>query len=88
MVSIALPVSLTALVGNLMGAATSVLIPKLLVTYGLSTTEALESFGVLMGMTLPLLTIPNVFINALSLALLPRLTEQRELGQMPAFRRT
>ena len=88
MIGIALPVSLTAVAGNLMGMATSVLIPKLLVVSGLSAVEALEAFGVLMGMTLPLLTIPNVFINALSLALLPRLSEQHELGQMSAFRCT
>ncbi len=88
MASIAVPVSLTALVGNLMGAATSVLIPKLLVVYGLEAGEAMEEFGIMLGMTLPLLMIPTAFINALSLALLPRLTEERELGKMAEFRRT
>lgn len=88
MAGIAIPVSLTALVGNLMGAATSVLIPKLLMLHGLEQSQAMEAFGILLGMTLPLLMIPTAFINALSLALLPRLTEERELGEMPSFRRT
>lgn len=88
MAGIAVPVSLTALAGNLMGAATSVLIPKLLVVHGLEAGEAMEEFGIMLGMTLPLLMIPTAFINALSLALLPRLTEERELGKMAAFRRT
>lgn len=88
MAGIAVPVSLTALAGNLMGAATSVLIPKLLVVHGLEAEEAMEEFGIMLGMTLPLLMIPTAFINALSLALLPRLTEERELGNLDAFRRT
>ena len=88
MAGIALPVSLTALAGNLMGAATSVLIPQLLVRHGLSAEAAMEEFGVLLGMTLPLLMIPTAFVNALSLALLPRLTEKRTLGRMNGFRRT
>lgn len=88
MAGIAVPVSLTALIGNLMGAATSVLIPKLLVLHGLSSSEAMAEFGVMLGMTVPLLMVPTAFINALSLALLPRLTEERELGQMASFRRT
>ena len=71
-----------------MGAATSVLIPQLLARHGLSAERAMEEFGILMGMTLPLLMIPTAFVNALSLALLPRLTRERSLGQMGAFRRT
>ena len=59
MAGIAVPVSLTALAGNLMGAATSVLIPKLLVVHGLEAEEAMEEFGIMLGMTLPLLMIPT-----------------------------
>lgn len=88
MAGIAVPVSLTALAGNLMGAATSVLIPQLLVLHGLEAGEAMEAFGILLGMTIPLLMFPTAFINALSLALLPRLTGERELGHMGDFRRT
>ena len=88
MAGIAVPVSLTALAGNLMGAATSVLIPQLLVLHGLEAGEAMEAFDILLGMTIPLLMFPTAFINALSLALLPRLTGERELGHMGDFRRT
>lgn len=85
---IALPVCVTSLVGNLMGAATSVLIPRLLVSYGLLQDTAMEEFGVMLGMTLPLLMVPTCFINALTLPLLPRLTQERELGQPGRFRQT
>lgn len=88
MLRIALPVSLTALVGNLMGAATSILIPKLLMVHGMAQEQAMGEFGVMLGMTLPLLMIPTAFINALALALLPRLSEERALNNTAAFRRT
>ena len=82
MARIALPVSLTALLGNLMAAANSVLIPRRLVAAGMSETAAMEQFGVMMGMTLPLLMVSSAFINGLTLALVPRLTEYRAACQM------
>ncbi len=85
--AIALPVSFTALLGNLMEAATAMAIPKLLVAYGRTPGEAMGEFGILMGMTLPMLSIPTAFVNGLTLALLPRLTEARTLGHMASFRR-
>ncbi len=85
--AIALPVSLTALLGNLMESATAIALPKLLVVYGLSPAEAMSEFGILMGMTLPMLSIPTAFVNGLTLALLPRLTEARTLGQHNEFQR-
>lgn len=87
MAAIALPVSFTALLGNLMEATTAMAIPKLLVVYGCSPAEAMGEFGIMMGMTLPMLSIPTAFVNGLTLALLPRLTEVRTLGQMASFRR-
>jgi stage V sporulation protein B len=74
LLEVALPVSFTALLGNLMGAANSVLLPQLLEQSGMTSTEAMESFGVVFGMTMPLLTMPFALIGALSLAILPRLT--------------
>ena len=53
--SIAVPIGLTSLLGNLMGSATSVLIPQRLVHAGAEVSEAMSAFGVLCGMTLPML---------------------------------
>lgn len=79
--SVAIPVSGAALLGSLISAADSILIPQKLVVYGLTETEAMEEFGVVFGMTLPLLLLPFAFVNALCLALLPRLTRCHALGQ-------
>ena len=86
LLSAALPIGATALLGNLMGCANSVLIPQRLVQAGVSVSDAISSFGVLFGMTLPLLTLPSAFIGAMCTVLVPRLTEYVALGNRPACR--
>lgn len=84
---IAAPAGITALLGNLIGAANSALIPRLLVKSGLEVTAAMEAFGVMFGMTLPMLFLPTAFLGALNLVLLPRLAESSALGQKQSVRR-
>lgn len=79
--AIAFPVGLNALLGNLMGAWTSALIPRALVRSGADSTQALSAFGILRGMTLPLLSLPTVVIGALSLVLLPKMAQAHALGR-------
>lgn len=83
---IALPVGWTSLLGNLMGAATAVIIPRRLVHAGADVPSAMSALGVLHGMTMPLLTLPTAFLMALRLVLLPRLSQSRALGRMEEFR--
>ena len=61
--------------------ATSVLIPQRLVHAGAEVSEAMSAFGVLCGMTLPMLCLPTAFIGALGLVLVPKLAEGAALGQ-------
>lgn len=81
LLSAALPVGFTAVLGNLMGAANSLLLPRLLERAGYSAAEATELFGVAFGMSLPLLSAPFALLGALGLSLLPRLTRCAALGQ-------
>ena len=85
--SVALPIGLTSLLGNLMGAATSVLIPQRLVHAGAQVSQAMESFGILCGMTLPMLSLPTAFIGALGLMLVPKLAQGTALGRPELVRR-
>ncbi len=78
---IALPVGATALLGNLMGAANAALIPRKLVEGGLERGAAVAQFGVVCGMTMPMLTLPTVFLGAVNLILVPRLARCAALGQ-------
>lgn len=80
--SIALPVGATALLGNLMSAVNAALIPQRLVAAGLDRAEAMSAFGVLCGMTLPMLSLPTVFLGAINLILVPRVARSCALGRM------
>lgn len=72
---IAFPVGSTALLGNLMGSANAILIPQLLVKGGKTAGEAMSDFGVINGMTIPMLLMPTAFIGALGLVLVPKLAQ-------------
>ena len=85
--SIALPVGLNALLGNLLAAANCALIPQKLVEGGVERSAAVSRFGVVCGMTMPMLSLPIVFLGALNLVLVPRLSRAQALGQPGQVRR-
>lgn len=85
--SIALPVGLNALLGNLLGAANSALIPQKLVEGGVDRSAAVSRFGVVCGMTMPMLSLPIVFLGALNLVLVPRLSRACALNRPAEARR-
>lgn len=74
--SIALPVGATSLLGTALGSVNSVLIPAKLVEGGMPLSEAMSEFGVLCGMTLPMLGLPTGFIGALCLVMVPDLSRR------------
>lgn len=80
MIAIAVPVGSTALLGNLLGSANSVLIPRLLMDGGMNLQEAMSAFGVTFGMTLPMLMLPTALLGGLNLILSPKLAEASALG--------
>lgn len=85
--SIALPVGLNALLGNLLNAANSALIPQKLVEGGADRSAAVSQFGVVCGMTMPMLSLPIVFLGALNLVLVPRLSRACALNRPGECRR-
>jgi len=52
----------------------AIIIPMRLVTAGWSASEAVAAFGIAVGMTLPLLSIPQTVISSMSTALVPELS--------------
>ena len=85
--SIALPVGLNALLGNLLGAANSALIPQKLVEGGVDRSAAVSQFGVVCGMTMPMLSLPAVFLGAINLVMVPRLARACALDRPAEARR-
>ena len=86
LLAVALPVSATSLLGTLLGSANAVLIPARLVVGGADPSEAIASFGVLCGMTMPMLNLPTGFISALCLVLVPNLAQNVALGDHRAVK--
>ena len=83
---IALPVSASALLGNVIGSAGSILLPKRLMLAGLTYEQALSALGVLSGMAMPLLLLPVALISSVCTALLPAVTAAQATGNQKRVR--
>ncbi|WP_092642414.1 oligosaccharide flippase family protein [Acetanaerobacterium elongatum] len=83
----ALPVSFAGLLNNLLASATTVILPRRLMLAGLSQTQALSDFGIMTGMTMPLLMMPAAFIFPLTAVLVPKLAEACALKNAEDVRR-
>lgn len=85
--SVAVPVSAAATLNNLLSSLNSILVPRLLVTSGMDTVSATESFGVMFGMTMPLLSFPIAFIASLTSVMVPKISEDSSAGRHSLMRR-
>lgn len=56
----------------------AIIVPMRLVTAGWSSGDAIAHFGIAVGMTLPLLSIPQTVISSIATALVPDLAASRE----------
>lgn len=72
---LALPITANHVCLHLMQSFEAVLLPMMLVTCGQTNEEALTAYGVLTGMTMPLVLFPATFTNAMSQALLPDISK-------------
>ncbi len=70
----AVPLSASALCGNLISSAGSVMLPQRLMEAGLSYSEALSAMGVISGMAMPLILLPIALVSSVCTALLPAVT--------------
>lgn len=84
LLAVAVPVAATSLLGTALGSLNAVLIPAKLVEGGAAPEAALSSFGVLCGMTMPLIALPTGLIGALCLMLSPSLSRKSALGHAGA----
>lgn len=71
---IAAPAGASAVAASALSALNAVIIPRRLIAFGIPAGEAVGAYGILFGMTLPLLTAPNCFVGALCTLLLPELS--------------
>lgn len=84
---LAVPLSANRLVLNLLQSVEAIYIPNRLMAYGLSNANALSVYGVLTGMSLPLILFPSAITNSISVLLLPIVSEADASGNQAAVRR-
>lgn len=72
----AIPINVNSLLVHLFTSAEAVLIPAQLIVSGYSASDALKFYGILSGMVLPLIMLPSVLTNSLSVMLLPVVAQE------------
>ncbi len=72
---LAIPLSANRIIINVLQSIESIFIPNKLMAYGLNNADALGVYGVLTGMSLPLILFPSAITNSISVLLLPIVSE-------------
>lgn len=72
---LATPLTANRVVLNLLHSIEAISIPKQLIAFGLSNSQALSTYGVLTGMALPCLLFPTALTSSISTMLLPTVAE-------------
>ena len=84
---LAVPLSANRLILNLLQSVEAIYIPNRLMAYGLDNADALGVYGVLTGMSLPLILFPSAITNSISVLLLPIVSEADANGNQAAVKR-
>ena len=71
----AIPLTANRVTGSLLSAWENVLIPGRLQLFGMSSQEAMSTFGRLNGMAMPLIYFPTAMLTALAITLVPAVSE-------------
>lgn len=71
---ITLPVSITSYIRSGLSALKQLLIPLRLEKFGMTCNDAISTYGLINGMTIPVLMFPEVIINSFSSLLVPEFT--------------
>ena len=81
----ATPITGVRLANSLVQPLTTLIIPTMLIVSGYSTTEAVSSFGVIMGMTFPMLFVPMTVIGSISMVLIPSISSMLSKNELSSI---
>lgn len=87
LLGLAIPLMLNRIVINILQSIEAIYIPESLRAFGMTTKEALSTYGVLTGMALPLIFFPSALTNSVSVLLLPIVSEADAVNNRQAIRR-
>lgn len=80
-VSIFFPLTASASLRALLSTIENILIPSGLKKYGQSSSSALSIYGTIMGMVLPVIAFPTVFLLSFSMLLIPEMSEANAINK-------
>ena len=86
LLKLALPVSLTSLMLPIGANLDLVIVPQRLEVAGFDVRHATELFGYLTGMAVPLVNLATIFTAAMTISLVPSISESRTLERFDAIR--
>lgn len=81
---LAVPLSANRIIINMLQSIEAIFIPNKLMAYGLNNADALGVYGVLTGMSMPLILFPSAITNSISVLLLPIVSEAEASGNQHA----
>lgn len=73
-----MPITAVRSVSSIVTSLISLIIPARLMLAGLSETQAMAEFGMVMGMAFPLIMIPGTLISSLAVALVPEISSKAD----------
>jgi len=88
LVPMALPLTANRITGSFLSAWENALIPQQLRAFGMSQAEAISAYGRITGMALPLIFFPSALLTALSVTLVPAISEAIAMGNRQKIRQT
>ncbi|MGF7143508.1 stage V sporulation protein B [Anaerotaenia torta] len=80
LLSLSVPLSANRLLLSILHSIEAILIPAMLRRFGLTTQEAMTTFGILNGMSIPFIMFPTALINALAVLILPTISEAQAVS--------
>jgi len=73
--AMAIPLTFNRITGSLLSAFENLMLPRRLVLYGMTNSEALSEFGKISGMAMPLVQFLSALLVSLSISLVPAVSE-------------
>ena len=86
LISRTVPLSATRIITSLATSLTAIVIPQMLVKYGMTVSAATAEYGRVAGMALPLIMAPVMLVSSLSVVLIPDVAQLRVAGDIQAVR--
>lgn len=87
LMQVAVPLSLNRVIINFLQSVESIFIPNRLMVYGYDQTASLSVYGILTGMSMPLLFFPGAITNSVCVLLLPLVSEADAGGNKQAIKK-